>query len=586
MTPNLNADDTRIRAALTTLLSDQGTQIATGARVKGLLNDALGQHARSHVLEVNLLTAAAASGACEELLTSSVPPQKLALKLSRRLSAEQGVAIEHANWAIDTWAEVLGASGRRADKPRPRTRSGPRPAQSTGEPGAPWPAIPGFRDFVEIGRGTSSIVFRATDTKIGRDVAIKVLKKSAGRDQFVLESRVIGQVGQHPNIVQVFDSGSAPDGSPYLVMQLYDGSLKDRIDRSGSLPVPEAVELVATIADAVHFAHSKKILHCDIKPANILFSEHGPGLADFGVARVGADQAGSGLSPLHAAPELILGEAAPDARVDVWSLGSTLYTALAANPPFHSSQPESLPAYLARLETAPLRPIPRSDVDQGLMAVIKRCLSKDPAGRYANAGEVARALRRGFATPVDAGPPPETYQPKPALVEVAGEETLVRPPPLNAPPKESVPEEPTDSPKPPRRWLLPAVACVSLLLSGLVVFFASRPEPPGPPPPIDPSLNPGPLIVEADGTSATLRWTDPPGGTAQFVVFYADSGDLSEAAPIPVAQGVTTHTVRDLDPDSGYCFRVFALATDENDQIVNDFADAGLRGCVPEEPDS
>jgi len=592
LTPDLNADDPPIRSALTTLLSDQGPQIATGSRVKGLLNDALGQQARSHVLEVNLLTAAATSGACEELQTSNIPLPKLVLKLSRRLSAEQGLSIEHATWAIETWAEALGTPGRRAEYPRPRSRGSASP-RSAREPAAPWPAIPGFRDFAEIGRGTSSVVFRATDTKIGRDVAIKVLKKSTARDQFVVESRVIGQVGQHPNIVQVFDSGTAPDGSPYLVMQLYDGSLKDRIDQDGSLPVQEAVELVATIADAVHFAHSKRILHCDIKPANILFSEHGPGLADFGVARSGADQVGAGLTPLHAAPEVILGEIPPDARADVWSLGSTLYTALAAYPPFHSAQPESLPAYLARLETAPLRPIPRADVDARLMAIIERCLTKDPSGRYANAGEVARALREEGGAQVAAAPVPETYQPRPAFAEAAGEETLVRPPPANAPQGNSVaePTEPSDSPKPSRGWLVPAFVFVSLFLSAVVVLFFLRPDgrevqPPGPTPIVDPGLDPGPLVVEDNGTAATLRWIDQSGGTAQFVLFYADSGDLSEADPVPVQRGVTSHTVRGLDPDLGYCFRIFALTTDEDDQIVNAFADAGLRGCVPEPPDA
>lgn len=592
MTPNLSADGgARIRTALTTLLSDQGPQIATGSRVKGLLNDALGQHARSHVLEVNLLTVAASSGVCEELLTSSAPLSTLGPKLSRRLSAEQGLSLEHATWAIETWAEALGRPSRQDDRPRVRTRVA-KSNQGSREPAGPWPAIPGFRDFAEIGRGTSSVVFRATDTKIGRDVAIKVLKKSAGRDQFVVESRVIGQVGQHPNIVQVFDSGSAPDGSPYLVMQLYDGSLKDKIDRDGSLPVQEAVELVATIADAVHFAHSKQILHCDIKPANILFSEHGPGLADFGVARVGTGQEGAGMTPLHGAPELLLGEVPPDARADVWSLGSTLYTALAAYPPFHSGQPESFPAYLARLESAPIRPIPRADVDPALMAVIKRCLAKDPGERYENAGEVARALRGRPGAQPEPPPMQETFQPHPVFAEVAGEETLLRPPAPWAPPTSSDPgtPAPAEPDKPARPFLIPIIVGVGLVVSLLVLFFGPRPggpesDPPEPPP-IDEALDPGPLLVEDDGTSATLRWTDRSGGTALFVISYSDSGNLNDADPVVVPQGLTSHIVRGLDPDRDYCFRIFALDTDEEGRTVNAYADASLRGCVPEPPAS
>lgn len=571
------------------MVKEQGTKAFSGPRIKAMLNDELGELARSYVLEVNLLSVVAGSGVCDELLSPRLSSD-LRNKLVRRLASEQGHPQELAIWAVEMWADVLGV-----------TTEGSAPVRGAARPGRgapapkhdPWPSIPGFRDFVEIGRGTSSVVFRAADTKHGRDVAIKVLSKDAGKGQFVLESRAIGMLGQHPNIVQVFDSGTAPDGSQYLVMQLYDGSLKERIDQQGPLPVEEAVGLVATIADAVQFAHSKKILHCDIKPANVLFSEHGPGLADFGVARSSEDgkQGSEGLTPLHAAPELILGDR-PDARADVWSLGSTLYTALAASPPFQSSHRESLPAYLARLESAPVRPIPRTDVGHDLTRVINRCLAKDRADRYATAGEVAEALRRTLRTDERSAEPVSVARPAPVSYEVATEETIVRPPLPDASP----PDRNGDSGEPQtstnKNSILVAIgASVALLLVALVVVFVMNrggpdPEPtpsisvvPTETPQDGPAIFPGPLNVDDQGEAVALSWIDRSEGSADFLLRYVGLDGTEEQVPV---EG-TSYEVRGLDPDVGYCFRIIAFGLDENGETITSYADAEVRGCELED---
>ena len=144
-------------------------------------------------------------------------------------------------------------------------------------------------------------------------------------------------------------------------------------------------------------AHKAAVLHRDIKPQNILLSEYGPALADFGIARVATNlewsQSLDQLTPLHSSPETLMGGAST-AQSDIYSLGSTLYAMLAGRPPFAGPPGESVLKYQVRVLQEPLPPIPRSDIPQSLMEVLQAALAKNPADRFGSAVEFRDALRR------------------------------------------------------------------------------------------------------------------------------------------------------------------------------------------------
>ncbi|HUF66414.1 MAG TPA: serine/threonine-protein kinase, partial [Gemmatimonadaceae bacterium] len=196
----------------------------------------------------------------------------------------------------------------------------------------------------ELGRGGMATVFLAKDAKHGRNVAIKVLhpelSASIGGERFEREIRVVAAL-QHPNILGLYDSGSA-DGLLYYVMPFVDGeSLRDRIDREGQLSVDEAMRITLEVANALSYAHGKGIVHRDIKPENILLSGEMTLVADFGIARATSEanvrkltQTGMAIgTPVYMAPEQAGGEqVGPNA--DIYSLGCMLYEMLAGEPPF------------------------------------------------------------------------------------------------------------------------------------------------------------------------------------------------------------------------------------------------------------
>jgi serine/threonine-protein kinase len=195
----------------------------------------------------------------------------------------------------------------------------------------------------ELGAGGMGRVFRARDERLGRAVAVKVLRpESAGdpdfRARFSREARTLAQL-EHPGIVTLYDFGTAPGGDIFLVMQLVPGgSLAER----GPLPLPEAVALARELSAALAYAHSRGVVHRDIKPENVLLGEDGrPKLSDFGIARI-VDPARDERpltrpsvvlgTPGYLAPEARAG-APVDARMDVYALGAVLFFALTGRHP-------------------------------------------------------------------------------------------------------------------------------------------------------------------------------------------------------------------------------------------------------------
>ncbi len=281
--------------------------------------------------------------------------------------------------------------------------------------------IPGYRDFSLLGRGASSTVYRCHDEELNRWVAVKVFladdPEDPARKRFRREREITANLGKHPHIVQVLGTGFSAGGLPYVVMELFEqGSIADRIQAAGAFSVTDTIDIGAKIADALCAAHKAGVLHRDIKPQNILLSEYGPALADFGIARSATNlewsQSLEQLTPWHAAPEILSG-GPPTQEADVYALGSTLYAMLAGRPAFAGAPGESLLRYQVRATEEPLPPLARSDVSPELFAVLATAMAKDPRDRYRSSADLRDALRSLTSVAATAqGSPQSPWAPK------------------------------------------------------------------------------------------------------------------------------------------------------------------------------
>src|SRR5437763_4317823 len=188
-----------------------------------------------------------------------------------------------------------------------------------------------------IDAGGAGEVWRARDERLGRDVAVKILGEHADeafRERFADEARRAAAVS-HPNVVTVFDEGR--DGTDsFMVMEYVRGkTLRDVVAERGPLPVHETARIVAQVAAALDAAHEAGVIHCDVKPANVILDEHGTAkLTDFGIARAARGPREHELigTARHIAPERVAGEA-PTERSDIYSLGLVAYELLTGRPP-------------------------------------------------------------------------------------------------------------------------------------------------------------------------------------------------------------------------------------------------------------
>lgn len=272
------------------------------------------------------------------------------------------------------------------------------------------PKIAGYRLERPIGSGAYGQVWLATDLNTGRPVAIKCYINRTNLDLQALEREVSLLVnmstGRH--IVQVLKVGWKSD-PPYFVMEyLESGSLEELIRSHRRLSIEQCVHFLKEIAHGLEFAHSKGVIHCDLKPANVLL-DHSlqPRLADFGQGRMAGDQTPSLGTLFYMAPEQALADSIPDVKWDVYALGAIAYTLLAGIPPYRSSEVtdalETAKSLLERLQRyrqaiigspRPNLHYRRTRIDKSLAQIIDRCLQVDPAQRFQNAQQVIGALEQ------------------------------------------------------------------------------------------------------------------------------------------------------------------------------------------------
>jgi predicted Ser/Thr protein kinase len=314
--------------------------------------------------------------------------------------------------AIEAGPEPATARGATTERyaMAPGSGSGSASAPGLGAHGglAPGSVVAGkYRIDGVLGEGGMGRVYAARQLGLERPVAVKVLRPELARDAVALarfhrEARLVASL-MSEHVVRVHDLGALDTGEPYLVMERLDGEdLGTRVQR-GALPAAEATALIAAACAALAEAHAVGIVHRDIKPSNLFLTrQHRLVVLDFGVAKLAAPSAGSlamtrdGIvlgSPRYMAPEQISGSRDVDARADIWSLGATLYHLVTGVPPFAEA---SLEAIFSAILSG--QPPPRLEqLPAPIGAVIRRAMARDPAARFATAGELAAALTAGTA---------------------------------------------------------------------------------------------------------------------------------------------------------------------------------------------
>jgi serine/threonine-protein kinase len=362
-----------------------------------------------------------------------------------------------------------------------------------------------YRLEQEIGRGAMAVVYRATDTALNRQVALKVLPIYFSHDpefvrRFQREARVAASLS-HPGIVQIYDVGEALDGTLYIAMQEAGETLKRLLQREGPLPLERALALAEQVAAALDYAHRRGVIHRDVKASNILL---GPGdqtvLTDFGIARVGQE---SGITtpgfalgtPEYLSPEQAEAGKPVDYRADLYALGVVLFEMLTGRVPFTADRPEAV--LHAHIFTPPPSPSHLNPaIPEAVSQVLLKALAKDPNERYQSGAALVAALRaaqpeqrrkgaeeqRSSSAPLPPGtsalhrPAPAPAEPQPAPPDLTPSEQRRR----GAEVQRSSPAPLPPGTSTPRPWplLLPVAGILAVLILcgglGLLTIVALR----------------------------------------------------------------------------------------------------------------
>ena len=419
----------------------------------------------------------------------------------------------------------------------------------------------------QIGRGGMATVFKAYQPSMDRYVAIKILPSHFTEDEsfvgrFTQEARTLARL-EHPHILPVHDYGEE-DGTTYLVMRyVRAGTLKDLINREGTVHLREAARILAQVGGALDYAHSQDVIHRDIKPSNVLIDERGNTfLTDFGIAKLVAETAqftASGAvigTPAYMAPEQGMGKPV-DYRCDIYALGVVLYELVTGRVPYEAETPL---AVLLQHVNAPL-PMPRQirpDLPEALERVILKAMAKKPEERFQSAQQMVDALAEAVAgKPAEIAPPPITEMleptapvrstgepqapavdtkpvgaksPEPMAEPAAPEWQAPTPPPMGdkSPPVEAAARRQIDSPQAqsPKRtpWLLiagGAILLILLLVGG--VYLISN-------------------LSDGEPTPAVLVATEPAAaGASQVQATSAEEGELAAVGQTAGGAGWTSY---------------------------------------------
>jgi serine/threonine protein kinase len=328
----------------------------------------------------------------------------------------------------------------------------------------------------QLGEGGMATVYKAFDPSLERYVAIKIIRTANQVDplflgRFQREARALAKL-DHPYILKVLDYGE-DNGVPYLVMPyVANGTLKKYTN--SRMPYDQAIAIILPIAEALSYAHKRKIIHRDIKPANILFGESGePLLSDFGIAKIldAGEQTqltstGFGIgTPAYMAPEQWNGAA--DERTDVYALGVVLYELITSRCPYQAETPAAI---LIKQSQDPL-PRPKSfapDLPDNVEGVIFKALAKDPALRFQTMQEFIYAMNGVLQNRTTSFIVPPTVSAGDDATQIAYGRTMAKRTP-NAAAQIPVPVQ---APEPKRTWLPFVIGCIGLLTIGFIIFIA------------------------------------------------------------------------------------------------------------------
>ena len=286
---------------------------------------------------------------------------------------------------------LIDITGGRARQPTPR--------------GAVPPRLGRYELLDELGKGAMGVVYRARDPRINREVALKAIPLSdefeaeeldEARARFFREAEMAGRLS-HPHIVTIFDAGE-DQGTAYIAMELLRGRhLVEHTHPSRLLPPATVIEIVARLADALHYAHHNQVVHRDIKPANIMYDATSDELkiTDFGIARLtdsGRTRTGVVLgTPSFMSPEQLQGRDLTGSS-DLFSLAVSLFQLLTGQLPFRG---DNMPALMIKIAQEPHPRVRAIDpaLPAGLDAFFDRALAKEPALRHGSGAAFALALR-------------------------------------------------------------------------------------------------------------------------------------------------------------------------------------------------
>lgn len=356
-----------------------------------------------------------------------------------------------------------------------------------------------------LGKGGMSVMYRATDIRLGRKVALKVIAEHLTedpefRERFVDEARNTSAI-DHANVVPLYDFGEV-DGLLYIAMRLVDGTDLAHLIKDGPLKPERALQLLNQVAEALDNLHERGLVHLDVKPANVLVTSRESTaehiyVADFGLTRRGATghrtRGGDFLgSPTYAAPEHLRGEPV-DPRTDAYSLACVLFACLAGRPPFQGPVPEVIQGHLNRDAPALSEFVA---LPPALDEVIRRGMAKNSKQRYADCRELIAAARTALEAPVrpqgtaqlpqpmpmpppapptNSFPPPQPAYTPPAGTHSSSADPVRLRPPVPAGTSTAFTEESGGT-----RWVAPVL--VGIVAIGLIVaaiFFFGSDDPGG-----------------------------------------------------------------------------------------------------------